>query len=215
MGLFQRSKNSTDKPPSDGPKEWAARAREVDAEVKRQRMLEQVGDVAANSVHEPAEHHELGAGFSEVEELSESFLRHLDGMGVMNGKFVRVGDKIYISPGRLRRMAGEGLMHQQILEEVMRKNDAKEVKIQPELLDRSIDGITAPEGSDLADAGKFDIYLVPEDKPREDGLKGRFRVFGMSASFGSAEKEGRQKTVDLAAQTLGENFRVEEDPHKI
>jgi hypothetical protein len=65
----------------------------------------------------------------------------------------------------------------------------------------------------MVDAGKWDLQLDAE--PGEDGMKGRFRVFGRSGDYGSADQAGRDRTVELASQQLGENFITKEAPHKL
>jgi hypothetical protein len=215
MGFFRRS--TVDKPPSDGPEEWHRKALERDAEImrereaERQRALESVGETAVGSHHNPGhqehtnhslEHQE--DGMREIDELSEEYLRFLDGIRADDGKFIRIGDTIFISPGERRGFAGHGLIHQRMLERASRKVNGNLSEISEQVI--------GPEDSGLVDAGKWDLYL--DDEPSEDGKMGRFRIFGRSGDYGSADQDGRARTVELASQILGENFITKEDPHK-
>jgi len=91
------------------------------------------------------------------------------------------------------------------------KPEVKERLLGSEAIQGASEATIGPDG--LTDAGKFDTFFLHDNKPREDGLVGRFRVFGASASFGEADKKSREKTVQIAAQALGPHMRVEEAPH--
>lgn len=217
MGLIQKLKGnkSNEDGPSDGPEEWARIAREKDAEIKRQRALEAVGDTAVDSsgggVSPINVSHEAKKHFSEVEELSEDYLRWLSRMGARGGKYIRIGDSIFVTPGKMPSFAGEGLMHKEILERVLKKPEVKERALGAGAIEGASEETIGPDG--LTDAGKFDVSFLPEDEPREDGIRGRFRVFGASTSFGAAEKKNRDRTVVIAADMLGPHIRVEYAQH--
>lgn len=200
MGLFKRNSGPRSSH-SDGPAEWAVKAREVDERVRQERAEAVAEPLGAVSVAE----RNSGRESVKVEELSEEYLRRLSDSGVNDGKFVRLGETIFLSPGPPKGVDGYPLMHQEIVEKAVRKDTRDSLTTSEEAI--------GPHG--LIDAGKFDVFFLRDDEIEEDGLQGRFRVFSGSGSFGKAKEEGRQRTVDIAAQTLGEHVRVEDVPYKL
>ena len=205
MPLFKRRSNETKS--SDGPEEWARIAREKDAEIKRQRAAEAMGGTTVDSVHreeaQTAEQHEAPKPFTDVAELSEGYLRLLYRFGARRGKYVSFGGKIYVSPAQMSTIQSNLLDHSQILKEAIQLPGVPGAEVLANVANPAV-------GSDgLTDAGKFDIYFVRPDKPREDGIEGRFRVFGFSGNLGIADKKSRSETVEIAQHTLGPHISVE------
>lgn len=217
MPLFRRkpneSKASTN---SDGPEEWARIARERDAEIMRQRAAEAVGDKAvhlANGVeNEDSGQHESRQGFSDVGELSEDYLRLLNRMGVRRGKFVRLGDTMFVSPGKIPGHQGGDLTHEEIIMRALRKPGIIERAVGSEALEAALKTAVVGEHG-LADAGKFDIFFLQPGEEKEDGTEGRFRIFGASGSYGLADPEGRQESVEVASKALGPHIHAEYAKH--
>lgn len=105
MPLFRKTKDSAEKPPRDGPEEWAAKAREVDEEEKERRAEEQRRKMA-----EPAGDVAIGSYSGEkvlpnvVNELSPDFLKFmLNELHAEMGKFLRVDDLILVGPAEWGR----------------------------------------------------------------------------------------------------------------
>lgn len=208
MGFLRRDKS--DKPPSDGPEQWRAKALEIDAHVKQERKEkreELLGDAAVGSdwLADYREHH---PGYTPVEELSEAFLKDLYSMGINKGKFIRIGGKIFISPGPRPGFHEQGLLHVEIIDKVMKMPDAQERLLGAEALAGATEAVIGPHG--LVDAGMFDTFFLKKDEePLASGVQGRLKIKGLSSDFGMADDEGRQKTVDIARQQLGTHIRVD------
>jgi len=150
--------------------------------------------------------------FSEVEPLSEDFLRNLSKWGVDGGKYIRLGDTIFVSSGPKQGFAGKGLTYKEIFEQAkaMKNSDVKKMPLDAQALQGAKEETIEPDYMiDAGDAGKFDTFFSPRDEPLEDGIQGGFRVFSAPGDFGIADKESRERTVQIAAQTLGSHIRVE------
>lgn len=156
-----------------------------------------------------AEQQEQEKQFSEVEPLSEDFLRYLSKCGADGGNYIRLGDTIFVSSGPKQGLVGEGLTYKEIFGQAkaMKNPDVRKVLLGAQALQGAKEETIEPDY--MIDAGKFDTFFSPEDEPLEDGIQGGFRVFGASGDFGMADKESRERTVQIAAQTLGSHIRVE------
>jgi len=217
MSLFKRKSNEPkSSAKSDGPEEWARIARERDAELLKQRAAEAAGNTAVDSAHninpDSVSSHEIHNSFSDVEELSEAFLRYLDSVGVDRGKFIRLGDSIFISPGKRPGHEDYGLTHKEIIERALKKPEVKERTLGAEALEAALSTAHVGEHG-LSDAGRFDIFFLKDGEQKDDGTQGRFRIFGASGDYGMAEKKAREETVRLAIERLGPHIRAEYAPH--
>lgn len=226
MSLFKR-KNNSPKPPSDGPAEWAAKARANDERILREREAareaervemaeaqlrkasEAVGAIAISS-GENTEHSltpaptkaaeklsgkpESRKDFFPLEVLNEEFLRHFaERKGYVDGKFIRVGNTIFLTNSI-------ATVHRDILDFGQKAMEAQEQEDTGEQL-------LGPKGSGLVDAGKYDAFFDSADNTSgDDGTVGQFTLSGYSEEFGVASKEGRDRTVEIARQVLGEHI---------
>jgi hypothetical protein len=137
--------------------------------------------------------------FSEVEPLSEDFLRNLSKWGVDGGKYIRLGDTIFVSSGPKQGFAGKGLTYKEIFEQAkaMKNSDVKKMPLDAQALQGAKEETIEPD------------YMIDAGDALEDGIQGGFRVFSAPGDFGIADKESRERTVQIAAQTLGSHIRVE------
>jgi hypothetical protein len=230
MGLFRRPKNDTYKPPSDGPAEWAIKARERDAEIAKQRELErigsvavgptdqeslpesprvesqldgvsaQAGDVAPNSIEHERE--PMGA----VGELSPEFLQHLLSAGIDSGKFARIDNLILVGPGEYAGPYGRPaiLEHDQMADLFSSQDPGLKARFE-EAQKASLDhGRILETHGHKNPAAMVDAGYFEADKR---GIK----IGGKSGTWGFAGPTDRRETLRLVQEALGPDVRLDEE----
>ena len=211
MGFLKRSRDGGNKLPADGPEQWAARAQEVDAEVKRQREEEPTDQAATESYRSPYEQESLT---NIVGELSPEFLKFLlEQVGADKGKFLRVGDLILVGPAEYMMPSGANhyVYHDEFFERI--KKDES-----PEFQARVANAQTAamlggkplprktggPNPDGVEDAGYF---LINESHPGDDIAT--LKIGGSSGAYGEADMNGRRETIKRVQEILGPDVKVE------
>ena len=211
MAFFSRSKNTASQSPTDGPEEWAAKAREISDQANRQRATEAVGDAAVASFEGDS------GSPGVVNELSPEFLDYLrNELHAEKGKFLRIADLVLVGPaewgppGTYRQRLG----HDQFLDvlehadpelQARLANAQTVVSLRGSAIEHEVDG----KNTDGVEDGGYFAF----DKADKGGPLKHIEIGGRSGTYGMADEAGRQETLSIVSKILGPNVKVEEKPY--
>lgn len=137
-----------------------------------------------------------------IKELSDQAIQYLlNGNTRFTGKFVTLGNKIFIAPTQVADSAYPGnklsIYHNDIVKYASEKYDleklASDLDSNHELIAGGYPGMT--------DAG---LIIASKRTDEKDG----FDIIGASTAFGAGSTAERSRTADLARKTLGEDYSI-------
>lgn len=202
MALFRRSK--TERPPSDGPEEWARKAREIDEQVKAEREAtttrqSELGNIAVGHENKLTKY----ASQLSVESLEEIARTQ----SVPKGKYVRIGDLVIVAPlvdDRRNLITEHRELHSEFAKE---DRESKAMLEAAQNMAREsgdvIEVIGRPNPHAVEDAGAFEVKL-------KDGHLVRLDIGGTSGAYKDASPSSRHQTLELVSKVLGPEIVVQE-----
>jgi hypothetical protein len=202
MGLFRRS--TVDKPPSDGPKEWARKAREINEQVKAERESttdthSELGTIAVGHENILTKY----ASQLSVESLEEIARTQ----SVPKGKYIRIGELVIVAP-LIDDRRGLITEHRELHSEFAKEDGESKVMLeaaQNTARERGdvIEVFGRPNPHAVEDAGAFEIKL-------KDGHLVRLDIGGTSGAYKDTSPSSRQQTLELVSKLLGPEIIVQE-----